>query len=150
MDVTNLNGSVYRKVNIEKPIDFMKSKMEETINSLVGLAGQREINHLANTYMYYPMGGGVMCGGKMNITLNKIDENTTEVSIACSNLSASLSSEATLNSYMDDFLKNYSLILNGQVLKRVEEHEKHGGLKIALAIITLICIIAAIVLLVFL
>ena len=34
VNVTNLKGSVYRKVNIEKPIDFMKSKMEETINSL--------------------------------------------------------------------------------------------------------------------
>jgi hypothetical protein len=103
-----------RKLKLDFNINEIKSKIDSVLEVSSRGFQLKEKNELFNTYRVITNFGTNIC--IIHITLNKIDENKTELYSEILNSSISKDEPAVLAKYQDQFLNLVSKALSGEKL----------------------------------
>jgi hypothetical protein len=103
-----------RKIELDFNIENIKSKIDYVIEISGKEFQLKDKNDLFNTYRIVANFGFNVC--VINITLNKINENKTELYSEIINSSVTKDQPAVLAKYQDQFLNLLSKALNGEIL----------------------------------
>lgn len=131
-------------------IDVIKTALKEILskNKTRFIHKEEDLNDTFGTYHF----GETKCS--YMLTLKKIDDNTTNITINCSSRSGGFNpSMASLEGYTNEFLKILTAKLNGasdeEMKVVVKENDSDSSLSSFSAIITLIIVVAALYLMFF-